>query len=137
MGKLAISAKTKIKSFKKTLSDMSDDAMALAMASGADKARQHYAKRWAGITAHYGGTGIDYTIPVISLEYKLADPTVIRDIRTKSGAEVFRASLSPEELEIYLKGWSEDGSRSRPYSDLEKQSKREIRKAALAEIESK
>lgn len=124
--------KEKIVTAKNRFLDFTEEKFDQACAAGAPQARAHYAKRWAGITAAMGGIGIDYSIPVISLEYKLADPYTAMNLRNKEFAKRFRESLPPEELEIYLNGWAEDGSTGHTpyYKKFEHLSRKDIRKAA-------
>lgn len=92
--------------------------------------RADFLDRWMEITDNeyeepcrdYGD--IDYSIPQISLEWQLCDPSVLFGLRDPTKRAKFLSLLTDEERDVYLNACDKDGNR---YTDLERPLKNQIK----------
>lgn len=86
-------------------------------------------KPYCGVTRY---EDIDWSIPQISLEWKLCDPRVLKDLLKPGGRERLFAICSEEEKYVYLNEVGTDGAK---YTDLETEksgfTKKNIAKAVV------
>lgn len=80
------------------------------------KVRAKYLKRWAGLSKTTDIRKIDYSIPMVHLEFLLCDPRNLELISGGVRRDEFLAILTPEEQNLYLNTVGVNGDR---YTDLE------------------
>lgn len=107
-----VSYREKVKQFKQAFGDWKDDQReSIAMQS-----RMKFVDRWMEECGVTNMSDIDYSNPQISLEWKLCDPAVLRDLQKEGGRERLFEILSDEEKYVYLNQKDENGA---SYTDLE------------------
>lgn len=111
-GRKWFSPREKLRQFKLAFGDWGDDQKEkIAM-----QARMKFVNRWMEESGAERMEDIDYKNPQISLEWKLCDPAVLRDLQSEGGRERFFQILTDEEKDVYLNKTDENGCH---YYDLE------------------
>lgn len=122
-----LSPREKIRQWKAAFGDWSEDQQEkIAM-----QARMKFADRWMKESGVTEIKDIDMNNPQISLEWKLCDPAVLRDLKDETARQKFLDTLTPEELDVYMNKVDEHGA---SYRDLEGKkgfTKKNIAKAVI------
>lgn len=107
-----LSPREKIRQWKVAFGDWSEDKHEQMVM----QSRMKFAERWmleSGVTEI---KDIDMTNPQISLEWKLCDPAALKALKNEESRARFLATLTPEELDVYMNKVDENGA---SYRDLE------------------
>lgn len=107
-----LSPREKIRQLKQAFGDWSDDQREQMVM----QARLKFANRWMEESGVAEIKDIDMTNPQISLEWKLCDPAVLKDLQRPGGRERLFETLTDEEKDVYLNKTDENGAH---YWDLE------------------
>ena len=107
-----LSPREKIRQWKAAFGDWSDDQHEKMVM----QARMKFADRWMEESGVTEVKDIDMSNPQISLEWKLCDPAVLRDLKNEGTRQRFLDTLTPEELDVYMNKVDEHGA---SYRDLE------------------
>ena len=107
-----LAPREKIRQWKAAFGDWSDDQHEKMVM----QARMKFAERWMEESGVTEIKDIDMNNPQISLEWKLCDPAILRDLKNEETRQRFLATLTPEELDVYMNKVDENGT---SYRDLE------------------
>ena len=110
--KIKMPYKEKVRQFKVAFSNWEDDQREKV----AMQASMKFADRWMEESGVTNISGIDFKNPQISLEWKLCNPGVLKDLQREGGRERLFEILTDEEKNVYLNMKDENGA---SYTDLE------------------
>lgn len=94
-----------LKAHREKLARAFDDLTQRSMDQVTLKARAEQLPRWAAICGVTEYTDIDYSNPVVSLEFQLCDPEVLRGLQNPTRRAEFLSQLTEDERRIYYEGF--------------------------------